>query len=282
MADLPPYGQTYVERPPAAPLAGRVASVWVQQIGADATPYRHRSLPTGGIDLVWQLGRAPQIVGPSTGPLVQMLAPGTTVVGLRFRPGAAASILDRPAAELRDIAVDVDALWPQAGRLADECPLPGAAAVRLQQLVADRLGEADDPDPLIADAVRLLMPWRFDEVRDVTAQLYISERHLRRRCLDAVGLSPKALHRTLRFQGFLALVQSRFVRHRPGDERLDGLAVEAGYADQAHLTRECQRLAGTSPRVFVDEARQHCAHGGHDHAVSYAPLLRSRPQSRRP
>lgn len=223
--------------------------------------------------MVWQLGRSVQIIGPSTEPLVQTLAPATTVVGLRFRPGGAASILGAPAAELRGVTVDIGELWPQASRLADEWPAPGVASARLQHLVASRLADVEEADPLVADAVRLLMPWQSDGIREVTARLYISERHLRRRCLEDVGLSPKALHRTLRFQGFLALVQSHY---QPGAGRLDTLAVEAGYADQAHLTRECQRLAGVSPRVFVDARRLACAHGGHDHAASYSSLLRSR------
>jgi hypothetical protein len=39
---------------------------------------------------------------------------------------------------------------------------------------------------------------------------------------------------------------------------------------------ECLRLTGTSPRAFLGEAEHHCA-CGHDHAASFAPLLRSRP-----
>jgi len=34
-------GQTYVERPPVAALAGLVSSVWTQQVGPDAEPYAH-------------------------------------------------------------------------------------------------------------------------------------------------------------------------------------------------------------------------------------------------
>jgi hypothetical protein len=63
----------------------------------------------------------------------------------------------------------------------------------------------------------------------------------------------------------------------PGaDDGLALLAAEAGYADQPHLNRECLRLPGVSPRTFVGEAEDTCA-CGHDHAASFAPLLRSRP-----
>jgi AraC-like DNA-binding protein len=88
-------------------------------------------------------------------------------------------------------------------------------------------------------------------VASLTASLYISETQLRRRCRTAVGLAPKALHRTLRFQGFLALVQQAIAQGRaPTDDGVALLALRAGYADQSHLTRECVRLTGVSPRVF--------------------------------
>jgi AraC-like DNA-binding protein len=74
-------------------------------------------------------------------------------------------------------------------------------------------------------------------------QLGIGDRQLRRRFLDAVGYGPKTLERILRFQ--------RFLRLAGADPDLARLAVEAGYADQAHLTRECTRLAGLPPAQLL-------------------------------
>jgi AraC-like DNA-binding protein len=119
------------------------------------------------------------------------------------------------------------------------------------------------------------MPWRTAGVRSLSASLHISETQLRRRCHAAVGLAPKTLHRMLRFQGFLALVQRAIARGRPAtDDRLALLALRAGYADQPHLTRECVRLTGVPPRAFLTETRQTCA-CGHEHSASFAPVLRA-------
>ena len=51
--------------------------------------------------------------------------------------------------------------------------------------------------------------------------------------------------RIQRFQHFLALAEQQ-----PG-AALSRLALEAGYADQAHLTRECRRLSGLSPAALL-------------------------------
>jgi AraC-like DNA-binding protein len=60
-----------------------------------------------------------------------------------------------------------------------------------------------------------------------------------------VGYGPKTLHRVLRFRRFLARADAN------GPEAdLVRLALEAGYADQAHLTRECTRLTGLAPAAL--------------------------------
>ena len=273
-----PGGQSYVERPPVASLARLVSSVWVQQIAVDAQPYTQRDTPTGGVELTCALGAAPRVVGPSTGPLVETLAPGTTIVGLRFHPGASAPIVGRPASELQDVAVHAEELWgPTATAAAEsvhDAASPEHALAALQASVVART--AEPPDPLVAEVVRRLR-WGRGDVGALTEALHFSERQLRRRCLTAVGVAPKALHRILRFQRFVALSQrSLALGGTAGGDGLAGLATEAGYADQSHLTRECGRLAGVSPAEYLADTQEVCA-CGHDHSASYGPLLEARP-----
>jgi AraC-like DNA-binding protein len=279
--DPAPAGQSYIERPPVPALAGLVSSVWIQQIAPDADPYTHRNIPNGGVELLCQVGSLPRVVGPLTRPLVAVLAPGTTVVGVRFRPGAAPSLLGLPAAELLDLAVQADELWGRGavalGERVAGATSPEEALARLQRHIVGRLGDAPGPDPLVSEAVRQLMPWRTADVGSLTSSLFISERQLRRRCQAAIGLAPKALHRTLRFQGFLALAQEALARGRSlNGDGLAVLAAEVGYADQPHLTRECLRLTGVTPRTFLRQTELSCG-CGHDHAASFMPLLDSRP-----
>jgi AraC-like DNA-binding protein len=113
------------------------------------------------------------------------------------------------------------------------------------------------------------MPWQPVDIGTLAAHLAISTSQLRRRCLYTVGVSPKALQRTLRFQGFLALAQAGAT---PG---MAGLAIDVGYADQAHLSRECLRLTGVSPSDLLGGDIDRCG-CGHDHSASYLPFLASR------
>jgi AraC-like DNA-binding protein len=108
---------------------------------------------------------------------------------------------------------------------------------------------------------------RHDLGNFLAARLALSPSQLRRRCLHTVGMSPKALQRTLRFQGFLALAQAGVTATGTA-----GLAADAGYADQAHLNRECLRLTGLTPRDLLGGSVDRCL-CGHDHLASYRPFL---------
>lgn len=131
-------------------------------------------------------------------------------------------------------------------------------------------------DPLVGEAVKALMPWHPVNIDGLATHLALSASQLRRRCLHATGVSPKVLQRTLRFQGFLALAQAgALATGRRGADGMAGLAVDVGYADQAHLSRECLRLTGLTPRQLLGGDLDRCA-CGHEHSASYKPFLATR------
>ncbi len=120
---------------------------------------------------------------------------------------------------------------------------PDEALHRLVRLAGEMVTGA--PDPLVAAAAQELgRPGA--RVGLVARDLGMSERQLHRRCAAAVGYGPVLLRRVLRFR--------RFVSRIDAGGALDDLAVlaaEAGYADQAHLTRESRELAGLPPAALA-------------------------------
>jgi AraC-like DNA-binding protein len=253
--------------------------VWVQQVAPDAPPHTHRTVPHGSIELSVEIGGLPTVIGPQTRPRVETLDSGATVVGVRFRHGLAPSVLGVPASELVDLSVAWEELTGRsAGALGEAIATaasPDDAARVLERAVLELRSRGAVADPIVTEAVRRLHPWVAHDVASITSSLYISERQLRRRTVAGVGLAPKTLQRMLRFQGFLALAH---------DTAADGadlatLAADTGYADQSHLTHECLRLSGITPRALLREAEENCA-GIHDHAASRVPLLRVRASSR--
>ena len=269
--------ESYVERAPLPELAEVVRTVWIQRTGAVAYVQRH--LPTGGVEIHFPIGGHPRLVGPLTGPEIEVIPAHTTIIGVRFQPGTA---LPLPAVldDLVDQRVGLTELCGSTvDRLVEAMALAGTPEQALRLLQAHLVREfrtAVRVDPLVGEAVQALMPWHPVNIDTLATQLALSPSQLRRRCLHAVGVSPKVLQRTLRFQGFLALAQAgALASGRPGADGMAGLAVDVGYADQAHLSRECLRLTGLTPRQLLGGSIDRCS-CGHDHSASYKPFLASR------
>lgn len=188
--------------------------------------------------------------------------------------------------DLVDERLDLAELWgssaDQLGEQVADAARPEAALDRVQDCLLRTFRCAERVDPLVREAVRQLMPWQPVQVGTLASTLAISSSQLRRRCLETVGLGPKALQRTLRFEGFLALAQAGVsASGRRGTDGMASLAVDVGYADQAHLGRECRRLTGLAPGELLGGDAERCA-CGHDHSASYRPFLaaRVRPPAR--
>jgi methylphosphotriester-DNA--protein-cysteine methyltransferase len=228
---------SYVEHLVSSPL---VCCTWEQRIDAR---HEQRVVPDACVDLIWSEQRL-TIAGPDTRARLIALATGTRVVGARLRPGVAGVVLGLPASELCDEAPDAHEIL---GRPATEALLaelraggdPHAILRRAIEMRAQR-----GPDSLVRAAITALD--RPDaRVAEVADELGVSARQLQRRVADAVGYGPKTLARVLRFRRLQALAAAK--------PALVDLALDAGYADQAHMTAEVTRLAGLSPVRFLKD-----------------------------
>jgi len=244
----PPVSR-YVELTPPAALAEHVQCLWVHRIGAGDAVYEQPVLPDGCIDVV-AIGDCVVLAGPATGTTTLRLAPGALTVGVRFRTGAAVGVVGCSARELRDREIPLDQLWGAAGaELAARTVDPSRWQDRLQVMVrgvTERVRRAPVADPVGVGFAAMLTARRRRSLAEVADEVGLSERQLRRRVEESVGYSPRLLARVLRFQRFL-----RAARAAGAGRSLATLAVDVGYADQAHLTRECGELAGLPPAALL-------------------------------
>jgi AraC-like DNA-binding protein len=229
----------YEEWPAPAALGHAVACLWTATASDDD---RTLVLPDGCTDLIWEQGKGAYVAGPDTGPAPSLTRAGTTMFGVRFRPAAGGPVLGVPLSELRDQRIDLAEL-----RAADARRLPGTlelkTAATLAVNLAGRLVTDSSADPAVTQAVVMLRDPQL-RAEDVAAEVGLSMRQLRRRSHAAVGYGPKTLQRILRFRRFVSRIDG-------GQADLATIAAAAGYADQAHLTRECVRLAGLTPAALV-------------------------------
>lgn len=172
------------------------------------------------------------------------------VVGVQLRPGGVATLLGPGRArELAGLAVPLDELGlgelaglatrPAAGRGGRAAPAETVSAL-LRALARARRGPR--PWPALGPALQLLE--RGLRVREAAARLGVSERTLERGLRDATGLRPKEAQRLLRFR-----LAARRLDDAPASEG-HAPALDAGYHDQPHFSRECRALTGRPPGAW--------------------------------
>jgi AraC-like DNA-binding protein len=244
-----PLPTAYTEWSAPAALRPAVVCLWAQTATQDRETL---VLPDACTDLIWEQGRGVFLAGPDTAASPARMVPGTAIVGVRFPPGVGGAVLGVPLSEVRDQRVDLADLRPADARRADLSAAldPETAAAHLLDL-AGALVTGSTPDPDVGHAASLLRDPQV-KVEVVAAEVGLSMRQLRRRCDAAVGYGPKTLQRILRFRHFVSWIDAG------QDTDLAAVAMATGYADQAHLTRECVRMSGLTP-VSLMCARRNAA-----------------------
>jgi AraC-like DNA-binding protein len=247
----------YAEWAPPAALRAAVACLWAR-VTPEAAGQADRAekaaptaptapaaqsglvLPDACSDLIWERDVGAYVAGPDTGPARPMIKPGTVIVGVRFRPSAGGRLLRVPLSEILNLRVPLADLLPTgAGRLPPTLD-PEEAVRRVLDLTGGLVVDGAPDRAMARAAVLLRDPAARAEA--VAAEVGLSERQFRRRSQAAAGYGPKTLQRVLRFHHFVRLLDAAF---SPPD--LAALAAQGGYADQAHLTRECSALSGFTP-----------------------------------
>ena len=295
----------YQELPPPAPLRDWVRCFWVlEDADARGPGPLERVLPDGCIELVLHHGerflrhdaggveRQPTaVVAGQIRAALRLQSTGRVgAFGVRFEPAGAALFLGPDADELTDRIVALSDLAPQDGEALTEALAEAdgdAARVALMsrwllRRLADRAGasgagtaapgdhRADARNNLaggVAAVAHIERRAGNVGVGDLASHLGWSTRRLQRAFLAHVGVSPKTFARVVRFQ--------RVVRAlgRDPSTRLAELALDAGYADQAHLARDFRELAGLPATAWL--AEQHpfgdCIAGTSRPAAGFVP-----------
>jgi AraC-like DNA-binding protein len=248
------FAGIYREWAPQASLRGHVRCLWINDLSKSRSECL-QVVPDGCIDIVWT-GETLCIAGPDTRPIVARMPRGAIIVGVRFHPGAASTWLRQPLSEIVNVRVPLAEFWgDDATRLLDRAAAGRSAkqvAEDLEAFLVGRLAAVGLADPQIAFLRRAAGDNRMPaglRLGQLAAHVGLSERTLRRRCLDVFGYGFKTLDRVLRFQRFFHLAS------RPERYNLAEMAARAGYADQAHMTREVRRMSGMTAGEFVAQAQ---------------------------
>ncbi|MCP3018525.1 DUF6597 domain-containing transcriptional factor [Cupriavidus basilensis] len=274
--DIPALAGTvgrYGEAQPRPELRPHFQCVWTSALPADHAG-AIAVVPDGCVDVLWRAGRL-LVVGPDITAARPDLAPGAVVLGARFQPGAALPWLGLPMSEIVGSQVELADLWGARGRefagRMEEAAVAGREVEVFQSQLARTALSVDAPSREAAAIFALVQAnagMAGETIPLLLRQLGLGERTLRRRSVEHFGYGAKTLERILRFQRALSLALAQESTQRAGgragnragradrsDFGLAALAADAGYADQAHLSREIQSLCGMTASALLRQLR---------------------------
>jgi AraC-like DNA-binding protein len=75
------------------------------------------------------------------------------------------------------------------------------------------------------------------------------ERHIERKFVESIGLNPKMFCNIVKLHNFL-----KYLKEKPANNIITGVAYEAGYSDQSHLIKEFRKYTGMTPKEYVSKS----------------------------
>jgi AraC-like DNA-binding protein len=247
---------------PPIELAHWVQHYWyVQWDLRDAPPSNAETLPHPSCYLIFEhdltqpvdhpsVHRCAEVSGVTTGKFSRIMQGHGRVFGLKFKPGGLHPFLQASVSTLTDRVVPAAQVFgPGILTLAtqlrslDTPETMGAAATAY---FAERLPALDTNTCLSAQLVDTI----FNDPAILTVESLakhsgVSVRSLQRLFKQYVGTSPKWVIRRYRLHELL--------EHFHSGQPIDGarLALDLGYADQAHLINDFRNLAGFTPTEYL-------------------------------
>jgi AraC-like DNA-binding protein len=200
--------------------------------------------PDGCVDVVWDGAR---LVATPPRPFgIRRRVRATNVnVGLRLACGWAGALLGPALPTAPALDIDLGVVWGDFGAKATDrlraTEGPDGMRAILEALVEERLSGRPPPAPVL-ESLSLLREDPRLPLDALPRRLGTPSRTLRRQIARATGLAPKRLQRVLRFQAMRLRLEDA-----AGMRSLAVLAADLGFADQAHMTRECRAMSGRTP-----------------------------------
>jgi AraC-like DNA-binding protein len=256
---------------PAPPLSSFIDQFWYVR-GYDADRKRQSALPTGSIDLTFNLAADELRVFANAADRVGMSFDGAVVhgaqsryfvldarrdvhvIGVHFLPGGGAALLGVGAQELTNRHVALSDLWGARAHTLRaqllEAPTPAAKFALLEQAMVEQYRRARlRPQRLVNPAISFALRGMQTAPTDLRiAQIQTSTGYSPRRFTTlftaTVGLTPKLYSRINRLRSVVERVA------QGGEVAWADLASEYGYYDQSHLTRDFREFSGVTPGEY--------------------------------
>lgn len=240
----------YQEIHPDSTLQQHIHSFWELK-GADSAGSWERIFPDGCLGLVTNVGDdcvtdnglitmehgETYVVGAMTTFKDSLIGASTHLVGVCLKPASFSSFFSFASqSELKNQTIRFE----KRHALDVKKLLSPDSAAYLNRYFIERFDERDAV--IIGIARDIVSTNGLLSISELAKKHRLSTRQMERKFNGSVGLTPKEFSAIVRFQRALKMVQ-----HQQKSEILLDIALNCGYYDHAHFTREFRKATGISP-----------------------------------
>ena len=242
---------------PPASLVPWVQHFWMVEWDLrDAAPRLQETLPHPSVYLVFEqhLERAgstmkAEIAGVTTGKFSRLLEGHARVFGVKFRPGGFRALLSTGVSTLTDRVLPAEQVFGTSVLELADCLSRCADAETMAEAAGRFLGSLELSRDASAQLSAKLVELIFKDptiltVEPLAEKAGMSVRSLQRLFKEYVGVPPKWVIRRYRLHELVERLHS--------GQAFEGaqLALDLGYADQAHLIHDFRHLVGYTPTGY--------------------------------
>lgn len=240
---------------PSDDLAPFVEHYWIVRWDV-AEPQTAETLPHPSVHMVLEEGHS-AVVGVMRGKFSRVLEGRGRVVATKFRPGGFRAFVDRPVAAFSDRRWPVPGVFGPRGAGFDTEVLShddDMEAVRVVESFLRSFGPAASDTSALAGTIttRIAEDRTITRVDQLTSQFAMTARQLQRLFREYVGVTPKWVIQRYRLLEAAERLAAGAVAG------FAGLALDLGYADQAHFIRDFKKIIGHTPAGFARSVRERC------------------------
>lgn len=168
-----------------------------------------------------------------------------------FQPNGLHRLLDISATEIRNQIIPAVDFFGCNGIELREKLIEAKATGQRVQLLNDFFSgivcsKSPVEDMIVSASLDLIFKQRgIVSMSNLTRYTGYTERHIERKFLEAIGMTPKKFSNIVRLHGFLRQLTTDATR-----ESLTMMSYEYGYSDQAHLINQFKKTTGITPREY--------------------------------
>ncbi len=170
------------------------------------------------------------------------------VFSVRFVPCGLQPFLEMDINEYTGKAISVEEIWGNEGKLVEERMMHAENTMDrikiIEHFLSGRITMKKNYNS-VEHCVNAIIRGRGSLSIDMLSQeVNMGRRHLERKFISSVGLSPKLLSRIIRFQSALQLIERNQL------STLTEIAYAGGFYDQSHLIKDFKEFSGLNPKQY--------------------------------